>query len=162
VDEILGGWQLSGVWQAYSGTPLSVTFNSSNSGFPSNRADYHPGLPIYAAPKNHAAWLAPLSTGTFTVPAYTYGNWGDSQRNMLYGPCYSIWNGGVHKDFKITEQVKFQFRAEGFDLLNRTNFGNPATNVSVPTTWGTITGLATNNTGSTGERELQFGGRISF
>jgi hypothetical protein len=162
VDEIFGGWQLSGTWQAYSGTPFSVSFNSSNGGFPSGRADYHVGIPVYADPKGHTGWLASLSGGAFTVPAYTYGNFGDSQRNMLYGPSFSIWNGGVHKDFRIIERVKFQFRAEGFDLLNRTNFSNPNANVSVPTTWGTITSTATNNTGSTGNRELQFGGRLSF
>jgi hypothetical protein len=162
VDEIFGGLQLSGTWQAYSGTPFSVSFNSSNGGFPSGRADYHVGIPVYADPKGHTGWLASLSGGAFTVPAYTYGNFGDSQRNMLYGPSFSIWNGGVHKDFRIIERVKFQFRAEGFDLLNRTNFSNPNANVSVPTTWGTITSTATNNTGSTGNRELQFGGRLSF
>jgi len=162
VDRILGGWQLSGVWQAQSGTPFSVSFNSSNPGFPSGRADYHAGISPYPNTKEHSAWLSPIAGGAFTVPAYTYGNFGNSQRNMLYGPCFSIWNGGVHKDFKIMEGVNFQFRAEGFDLLNRTNFSNPNANISVPTTWGTITSTATNNTGSTGNRELQFGGRLSF
>ena len=156
VDEILGGWQLSGVWKATSGTPFSVSYNSSVTGFPSGRADYHAGISPYPSTKEHKAWLAPIAGGAFTVPAYTYGNFGDSQRNMLYGPCFSEWDGGVHKDFKITEKVNFQFRAEGFDLLNRANFNNPSANISSPTTWGIITSTAADN------RELQFGGRVSF
>ena len=156
VDYLLGGWQLSGIWRATSGTPFSVSFNSSVTGFPSGRADFHAGVNPYAATKEHNAWLAPISSGAFTVPAYTYGNFGNSQRNMLFGPCFSEWDGGVHKDFKFTEKATFQFRAEGFDLLNRANFNNPNANISVPTTWGTITGTSADN------RELQFGGRLSF
>lgn len=156
VDEILGGWQLSGIWKATSGSPFSVSFNSSVTGFPSGRADYHAGINPYPTTKEHNAWMSPIASGAFTVPAYTYGNFGNSQRNMLFGPCFSEWDGGVHKDFKITEKATFQFRAEAFDLLNRTNFGGPNANISVPTTWGTVTSTAADN------RELQFGGRVSF
>jgi hypothetical protein len=75
---------------------------------------------------------------------------------MMFGPRFSEWDAGVLKDFKITERVNFQFRAEAFDALNRANFGNPAANISNPATVGTVTSTSADN------RELQFGGRISF
>lgn len=170
VDYILGGWQLSGTWKASSGSPFSVSFNSSVTGFPSGRAQYTPGIAVYPNQKSFKRWfnapsnpqVGPVTvaggdiTSPFSIPSYTYGNFGNSQRNMLFGPCFSEWDGGVHKNFKITERVNFQFRAEGFDLLNRTNFGNPAANISTPSSAGTITSTAADN------RELQFGGRISF
>ena len=152
LNRIIGGWQLSGIWKATSGTPFSVSFNSSITGFPSGRADYLGGA-RYPSTKTRLDWF---NANAFAVPAYTYGNFGNSQRNMLFGPSFSEWDGGVHKDFKITERVNFQFRAEGFDLLNRANFSNPGANISTPSTDGIVTSTAADN------RELQFGGRITF
>jgi hypothetical protein len=52
--------------------------------------------------------------------------------------------------------MSFQFRAEAFNVLNRANFAGPAANISNTATIGQITGTSGDN------RELQFGGRISF
>jgi hypothetical protein len=153
VDKVIGGWQLSGIWRATSGSPFSVSFNSSTTGFPSGRADYKAGVSPYPITKSYKNWM---NINAFAVPAYSTGNFGNSQRNMLFGPCFSQWDGGVHKEFKIYERVAFQFRAEGFDLLNRTNFGGPSANISSPSTFGAVTSTGADN------RELQFGGRLSF
>lgn len=151
LDRIVGGWKFSGVWKATSGTPFSVSFNSSLNGFPSGRANFLAGTPTYPAKKTYKQWF---NASAFAVPAnYTFGN---SQRNMMFGPSFSEWDAALLKDLKITERVNFQFRAEAFDVLNRANFGNPAANVSVPATIGQISSTSADN------RELQFGGRISF
>jgi hypothetical protein len=75
---------------------------------------------------------------------------------MLYGPNFSEWDAGVLKDIKIADRVNFQFRAEAFDVLNRANLGNPAANISNTSNVGLVSSTAADN------RELQFGGRISF
>jgi hypothetical protein len=75
---------------------------------------------------------------------------------MMFGPGFSEWDAGIFKNIKITERVNFQFRAEAFDVLNRANFGNPAANISNGSNVGVIGSTAADN------RELQFGGRISF
>lgn len=154
-DRIIGGWQLTGVWKAASGTPFSVSFNSSVPGLPSGRADRIPGVPLYSH-RTAKQWFNPQAfSSAFASPAAPQYRYGNSQRNMMYGPAFSEWDCGVLKDFKITERVNFQFRAEAFDVLNRSNLGNPAANISVSNV-GAITSTAADN------RELQFGGRISF
>lgn len=35
------------------------------------------------------------------------------------------WDGALAKDFTFKERIKLQFRAEFFDLLNRSNYMNP-------------------------------------
>jgi len=151
LNRLVGGWKLAGVWKAQSGSPFSVSFNSSTNGLPSGRADYLQGMPLYPATKSIKQWFNPSAFSP--VNTYTFGN---SQRNMMYGPNFSQWDTGVLKDFKIADRVNFQFRAEAFNVLNRANFGLPASNISNTTTVGTITTTSGDN------RQLQFGGRISF
>jgi hypothetical protein len=156
VNRIIGGWQLAGVWKAASGTPFSVSFNSSVAGLPGGRADLVPGVRLYPSKKTTKEWFnSQAFSSAFANPATPQYRYGNSQRNMMYGPDFSEWDCGVLKDFKITERVSFQFRAEAFDVLNRSNFGNPAANISVANV-ATITSTSADN------RELQFGGRISF
>ena len=151
VQSFLGGWKLSGIWKATSGTPFSASFSSSLNGFPSGRAQRVPGVPLYPAVPNRLQWFNPAA---FAAPTnYTFGN---SQRNLLFGPRFSEWDAGIFKDFPLPEKAVFEFRCEAFDVLNRTNFGNPSANITNLSTVGTITGTAADN------RELQFGGRIRF
>jgi hypothetical protein len=40
----------------------------------------------------------------------------------LPGPWFINWDAGIIKNFPITETVRFQIRAEAFNVLNRPNF----------------------------------------
>jgi hypothetical protein len=87
------------------------------------------------------------------VPApFTYGN---SARNLLFGPGDIVFDVSVLKDTKIKEAVTVQFRAEFFNLPNHTNFLNPAANISVPSTVGRIFGAGD-------PRQIQFGLKVLF
>ena len=155
LDAAIGGWQLAGVWKATSGSPFSVTYTapSNSPGQPSGRADYIGGSPLYPSKKSPKSWFSP---GAFAaLPSFTY-RYGDSQRNMISGPAFSEWDAGVFKNFELSHGISFQFRAEAFDVLNRANFSGPAANISNTATVGQITSTTADN------RELQFGGRISF
>jgi hypothetical protein len=145
-NTIFGGWQIAGIMGFGSGQPFSVTFDSRVTGWPSNRADIVPGQPLYPEERTIARWFNPAA---FTTPAeFTYGN---SARNLLFGPGYFNWDTAVFKNTALTEQLVLQFRAEFF-----ANFGLPAANISVPTQVGRIT--STSNT----PRDIQFGLRLSF
>jgi hypothetical protein len=140
---------LNGILSKGTGEPFSVSFNSTVTGWPSNRADIV-GDP-YANARTLTRWFNP---DAFAVPApFTFGN---SPRNVLWGPGYFTWDTSLIKNTAITERVNFEFRAEFFNVLNHASFNSPAANISVPNQVGRITSTFT------GPRDIQFGARLSF
>jgi hypothetical protein len=51
---------------------------------------------------------------------------GDAPRGVIVGPGYFRWDASLYKNTRITERVNIQFRAEAFNVLNHTNWNNPA------------------------------------
>jgi hypothetical protein len=146
--KLIEGWQIAGISTFGSGEPYSVTFTSTTLGWPSSRADIvgnpEPGN------RSISQWFNPAA---FAVPApFNYGN---SARNMLFGPGFFSWDAALFKHTRITERVYLEFRAESFNVLNHPNFGLPASNISVPATVGRITS-------ATDPRDIQFGLRLVF
>ncbi len=156
-----GGWDLSGIFTARTGTPLSVTITRTAATVPSGqtqnqRADYVGGDP-YAANKGPGLWLNPAA---FALPAA--GTYGNSGRNRFRGP--ELWQAdlGVSKKFRLGERFNLDFRTEMFNVFNRAQYGNPV-NARNNSTFGTI--LTTANDGATGtgtSRQVQFMLRLNF
>jgi hypothetical protein len=63
-------------------------------------------------------------------------------------------NFGLHKDFRVTESQKLEFRMEAFNFFNKTNLGAPNGNRSAGN-FGSITGTQP-------AREIQFALRYAF
>jgi hypothetical protein len=134
-----GGWQLNGIATLMSGTPFTV-FDSNDvaaqgsapeiTGFSAQRPNLI-GNPNNG-PRAVNAWL---NTGAFQRldPVANAGQFGTEGRNVNFGPAYADWDFGALKNFKVTESKQFQFRAELFDVLNRTNFRLPDCDISSPT-----------------------------
>jgi hypothetical protein len=61
----------------------------------------------------------------------------------------------IGRVFRLTEKANFQFRAEAFNALNKTNLGTPNRFVNTPQ-FGTITMAMTPG------RQIQLGARLSF
>ncbi|MCX6622438.1 MAG: hypothetical protein NTY38_15505 [Acidobacteria bacterium] len=80
---------------------------------------------------------------------------GNSARNNLFAPGGIDVDLSLLKDTSITDRLKTQFRAECYNFANHANLGAPATNVSVPATFGKITT-------ATGSRVIQFGLKLLF
>lgn len=150
------GWQLAAVYQAQSGFPLTISVfgDTANSGtlLGENpvRANYT-GQEVFGPGTRTAdRWFNPAA---FSTPAaFTYGNVG---RNTVYGPGMQTLDVALHREFALTERVRFQVRGELFNALNHTNLGTPNRFVNTPQ-FGTITEAATPG------REVQLGARISF
>jgi hypothetical protein len=95
-----------------------------------------------------------INPGAFSVPAD--GTFGNAGRNLVRGP--SLWQAdvGLDKRFPIRERVSLDFRAEAFNLFNRAQFGNPASDFSTAS-FGRITTTVNNGaTGSGTPRQFQF------
>jgi hypothetical protein len=124
----LGGWQLTGLLFARSGTPFSLLANSNNAfGTLNNRINNIPGTINRTA--NGSQWFG-LSPGTTTaqiVPAA--GQTGPLGRNTERAPSFADVNLSLQKDFRLTERFNAQFRAEAFNALNRTNLDVPINNL---------------------------------
>ena len=85
------------------------------------------------------------------------GMYGDSGRNIISGPGFSITDFSAIKDFPIKEPYRIQFRSEFFNVFNQVRLG------CTDTTWGCSDPSATVNSSSFGQirsagaaREIQF------
>jgi hypothetical protein len=162
MEYAFGGWQLSGVMQARTGRPLTVTVTRSGGDLPdgnnrNQRPDQVPGVDPYPATQTPAQWL---NIAAFTVPAR--GAWGNVGRNTLRGPGLLQLDIALQKRFTINGSRNFQFRWEAFNVFNRMNLGNPATNISSPAQFGRITGPLNSNYGTGTARQMQFMLRVNF
>jgi Carboxypeptidase regulatory-like domain len=143
LDAIIGGWQLNGIFRWQSGNPFDVRVN--------DRLVNVTGDP-YAAPNG-----AYLNRAAFTPVATGIGN---LERNSLRAPSYYQLNMGLTKNFSFTETTRLQFRAEAFNVLNKTQLGTPNTdynNTNAFNGFGTI-----RSTAPYSNRQLQFGLRLEF
>ena len=61
---------------------------------------------------------------------------GNLARNSFRGPNFREVDLSLFKNIKATERVNFQFRAEGFNIFNRTNLYQPYNQFGNPTLFG--------------------------
>ena len=150
VNEVLGGWNIGGIFTADSGLPFSAMAGGdvANTGGGPQRAERISNATGKAL-KTRQQWL---NVNEFSAPTpYTFGN---ERRNDLTGPGYLNVDFNARKDFKI-ERLTTQFKAEFFNLFNRTQLGLPNNNVQ-SSSFGSIT------SSSAPAREIQFGLKVLF
>jgi len=144
---VLGGWQTNGILTVQTGQPFSPVLQTSTTNGTGSRPDVV-GQVTY--PKTLQRWFDPSAYGT---PApYTYGNAG---RNSLFGPGRTNWDMSLFKNFVIREQMRFELRAEAFNVLNHPQFGLPNQNIG-----NVQVGSITSTVGN--PRQLQMGLRFQF
>ena len=83
-------------------------------------------------PRTVNSWLNSSAFQRLDLTANA-GQFGTEGRNVNVGPAYADWDLGALKNFKVTESTHIQFRAELFNILNRTNFRLPDSDISSPT-----------------------------
>jgi len=169
VAAMLGGWQASAVFSSYSGYPFSVVSGGGplNAPYNSQRADV-----IKAQPKKLGGVGPGQAFYDWTAFApVTEARFGTAAFNLLRGPGLINLDLGLFRQFRLTEKVSLQFRAEAFNSTNTPHFANPSNNIDGLRLFadGTfrsgvfeVTGLR--NTGREGvdERVFRFGLRLSF
>ncbi len=69
-----------------------------------------------------------LTPGQFADP--TLGTFATTPRSICCGPGQNEWDITLSKKFSLTEARYFQFRADIFNLFNKTQFVNPDGNFS--------------------------------
>ncbi len=164
LNGVVGGWSVNTLLTARAGLPINVTLSRSATALPdgnnvNQRPDRVQGQPLYLPGRGIHAWLNPAA---FSVPRA--GTWGNLAKNAVTGPPLWQDDSTLEKNFRITERNHLIFRAEAFNLFNRAQYGNPASNISAPTSFGVITSTV-NPSGLVGTgtpRELEFALRITY
>jgi hypothetical protein len=151
---LIGGWQVSGVLTATTGSPVNVT--QSTSSYPSSRPDavsgVNPYLDNYTVTRQYLNSTAFLSVPIIKVSGAS-ARPGTAGRYSLRAPGQWTLDASLAKNFRVTERIKFQLRADFFNALNHTNLGGLTGNVS-SSSFGRLTS-ATPRTG-------QIGAKIEF
>jgi hypothetical protein len=180
--KVLGGWQVSGITQFQTGLPCSIagatdyagvgldsnfgcgvngqywvmngepkiigTFGPDGQWFSTTNPD---GSPIFTAPP----------AGTFNTLRV---------RNMIRQPGFQNWNIGLFKVIPVNERVRFQFRAEAFNVWNHPNWcgasgcsgtTNIGLNPQAAATFGKVLTKG-GSPGSGGERNIQLSLKLEF
>lgn len=179
-DKILGG---AGTISCYgistsklvtaSGSPCITV--ASASAFPAACIAGATGEPSFpgAAAGSIGTGLGQLSSigcysvnGSAIVPP-AQGTFGLMGFDELRAKGERLLNLSLTKDWKIKERLTAQFRAESFNLLNRTQYATPAVNLGAPSTFGlapSTPDVAKNNpvVGSGGPRAIQLALKLIF
>jgi hypothetical protein len=157
MDNALGGWQFNSVLALGTGTPFDITIDGVR---PDILGPVSIGSLHATSGGLGRTWLS-AALGTFVDPpkngAGKFTRPGTLGRNHFYGPGYGTWDASLFKNFTLTERVKMQFRAEGFNILNHPQYVNPDANVNDAAGFGVI-----NTTRQFSERQVQFAFRFTF
>ena len=158
VKEVLGGWDVSGIFQAQSGSPFDVrtTVDIAGVGPGSGNQFYNTvGDPTAVRTEwddatNRAVWFDKTA---FAAPrAGTYAT--AFEKDFLRNPGFWELNMSFRKSFALAGTNRLDVRLEAFNILNRTRLGNAVSNPTL-SDFGLITSR-------TGNRTMQFGIQYVF
>lgn len=155
-DELIGGWQTTGVIRWTSGFPFEV--NNGNY-FPTNYDIQGLATQIGQVPtargklqQRFANPTAALNAFDYTLPGYS------GTRNPMRGDGYFEDDAGLGKTFAVSEHYKVKIGVEVFNVSNSVRFDahSISANLSSPANFGNATSELTN------PRLAQFYGRFEF
>ena len=145
LPKLLNGWWMSGIVSLQGGYPMEATLGNTRSRHRNNPGANRPDLLLGRKNENIVSGATAgcrgvaagqkLGTPTLyfdpcafaTQPAGFLGNEG---RNILRDPGFATLDFSLVKDTALAflgESGKLEFRAEFFNILNRTNFSTPGT-----------------------------------
>ncbi len=135
----MGGWSINDITTFRSGNSFDPGLTESFQGN-SSRPDVVPGVSTNG-PKTWKTGSTQqwFNTAAFVAPAHGY--YGNAMTGIIRGPGQEIYNMALFKEFHITENNYFEFRAEAFNTFNHTNPNNPNATLG-NSNYGKITGAA--------------------
>ena len=174
LNTIAGGWEVSAVNTSNSGMPITIAYGPiPPSAFLVSgiQQDYRGANnyrvtvtgPVVNDADNHIAHY--FNVGNIVIPTDPAHPFGAAGRNIARSDRFDQLDFAVMKNFGLgRENSSLQFRAEAFNLLNKTNFLPPN---SVCGAWNATTGACTQGsfgtiTSTFDPRLLQFGLKLSF
>lgn len=169
LEEVLGGWETSGVVTIQSGDYLSVGYTNRNNAYgeTSDRPIYTPGCAVATTGSLETRLLTTgyINSACYTIPpALASGSsatgFGNAPLAQLRGPDQNNFDTAIFKRFALhwpNEVANFEFRTEMFNAFNHPQFGDPSTGFNTSTFGKNITGAQ-----STSPRIIQFALKLNF
>jgi hypothetical protein len=131
-DGLLGGWRLTAINAMTSGVPINLIYSPSSTFSVSTAPNYRANLsgdPL--APDAQRSIDNYFNKDNVLIPTDRTQPFGNAPRNVARSPAVYTLDLGLHKDIALgVGQTALQFRLEAFNVLNKTNFGAPASNRS--------------------------------
>lgn len=163
---LLGGWQLNGIWAWYSGTPFSIGGTNTALNCP-GCGSILINVQGDPSPSGKVGSTTPwYDTSLFSQPTGTAKEgFGTSARNQFRRP--RVWNLdlSLFKQFRVKERFQPEFRLEAVNVFNHTNWGTPVTSFTalnfLQFTPGSVDGGG-GTTNTPGARRIQLGLRLQF
>lgn len=160
---VLGGWQVAGITQMWSGPPISRVVNGSTNGGRRGIRVNQNGDPFSNLPADVPGGVYWFNPAAFGSPADgTYGNTG---RAIFRLPGVHQWDITVSKNWYAPHGVRLQFRADFINAFNHTQF-DPNSIQNVCTAGADLTcttaGRFGQLTNTRAPREVQLGVRLSW
>jgi hypothetical protein len=187
---LLRNWSIDSINSARTGTPFNVLYSpATDEAFVNGqstpalfRPDQVSGQPVWLNDHN-APGGKELNPAAFAIPS-AFGQGSEGRNNIRGFPLLEM-DLAVRRQFNITEKVRLQFRAEGFNIINHPNFGNPLNNIGTCSLgapcapvfgWGTSQAMLNQSLGSSnydggslgslyqvgGPRSFQLSARLQF
>lgn len=159
LNEVIGGWQVSGIPTWETGTPYHATATAYVPGYATLAPALlvgQKGLLSSHVHKDTSGVVYGYTDQVAADNAFTGPVGLDiGSRNNLRGPRFSNVDLGLGKDFPLFGQLKLKFRADAFNAFNHPSFSLPNASI-VSSSFGQIT-----TTAST-PRVLQFALRLEY
>ena len=153
---LIGGWRLSEILMAQTGSPFTINLSSSQTqnispiGLVNGNNLERPNL--IASPKGPETPSEWFNTAAFAVPLP--GTYGTAGRNIVTSPGLFGLDVSLQKEQAIFESFKVQFRFDVYNAMNHPNFSLPG-RIYGAANFGVITSAAD-------PRELQFAVKLLF
>ena len=117
---VLGGWQLNGLFSAYTGTPFSVTASNNLSAAGSSQIADCLSEPNYVKTGSNGLWIDPSAFGQPDE-----GRFGTCGPNSVRGPGLVSLDMGLFRKVQISEKLELQIRFEALNVSNTVHLERP-------------------------------------
>ncbi|MES2391111.1 MAG: carboxypeptidase regulatory-like domain-containing protein [Acidobacteriota bacterium] len=161
--QVINGWRFNDITYIQSGTPFTLS-SGTDSNYDGTNND-HPN--VIGDPYTHAGTRQGrireyINPTAFSVPAAGTFH-GNEQRNQLYLPATTQTNVSMFKEFSLSHQTRFQFRAEAFNVIGNVNLTTPRTVLNTIASAANLNNPSFVQLQAAGPpRQLQFGVRFIF
>lgn len=170
---LLGGWQLNGIFAAYSGTPITITASSTSLNAPGS-------IQIADKIKPGRCTLGPYQAGAPYIDptcftSVTTARFGTAGFDSVRGPGVKNLNASLFRRFAIGETKFLEFRGEAFNVTNTPHFSSPSSQLNISNVsfnpagqvknlngFGVITGTNSRDQEGLDQRQFRVGAKFIF